>query len=203
MRRLAILIPLFLAVGCAHTAQYKPEYVREEIDRIQPTIQGTALVVTEPVDDAKLYSQHPSSWTGKTNTFNVKLGEFLRDITVAALSKKFEGGAKSSNAMPTDSNYRVVVKPRILNFDYRYNQLKNLGMAITPEAKIDISVAVYDSTSKKVMEKTYQSNEYVSGGGYVMSMQPAEKVNKAIHQTLYLLVWKMTKDIEEYLGAAQ
>lgn len=198
MRRFAALLPVMLLSGCAYTAQYKPSYINEEAWRLQPTIPGSVVVVTDPADDMKVYSQHPSSWTGAATTFRAKLGESLREVTLAVLSRRFKGGAQHSPEVPSGSDDRVIVKPRMSTFEYRYNQLKNLGLMITPEAKVSIGVSLYAPSGETLMEKTYES-DYVTGGSYVISSRPPEKVNKAVHEALYQLVWQMTKDIEEQL----
>lgn len=189
---------LVIVSGCAHTAVYKPEYVASQTAGLSPTIAGSALVVTEPAQDARVYTEHPSSFTGAGTTFRIKLGEFLRDITVEVLSKKFKGSATHASQVPAHSDYRIVVKPTILEFDYRYNQLKNLGLFITPEVKIAIQVHVYDANNQEVMAKRYES-DFTSGGDYVASFKPAERINRAVHQVLFELIWQMAKDLEQHL----
>lgn len=199
MRRagLVAILALFLG-GCSHYAKYQPDYFAPELANVQPSIEGQALVVTEPIHDEKVFSQHPSSLTGAGLTFKAKIGEFVRDMTVSVLARKFKGGAVRGTEVPTGSAYRIVVKPEVLNFDYEYNQLKNLGFAITPQAQVDLYAYLYDANGKKLMEKKYSSG-FVSGGTYLISLKPPERVNRALHQALFLAVSQLANDIEQQL----
>jgi len=121
-----------------------------------------------------------------------------KNIALEVFSKKFKEGAYHSNKLENTQNYSIVIRPEILNYDYRYNQLKNLGFAITPEAKIDLFVYLYDKQGKLVLEKKYES-EYLSGGSYMVSFSPHEKVNKAIHEVIYNLLNNISHDVEATL----
>jgi hypothetical protein len=200
MKRLAVIVLLACAAsGCAHVAQYRTEYVTGQIRHFTPSIDGEALVVTEPAQDEKLYSGHPSSFTGMTTTFEATVGRFLRETMVKVLSYKFTGGAKHAHELPQGTGtYRVVVKPKIVNFDYRYNQLKNLGFAITPEAKVELQVSVFDREGSTLLEKRYES-DFVSGGAYVADFQPGEKINRAVHRALVEVTNQVAEDIEQAL----
>ena len=201
MKRLAILILLACAAsGCGHVAQYRTEYVASQIRHFTPHIDGEALVVTDPAQDEKLYTRHPSSLTGMAMTFDAKVGLFLREVMVKVLSHTFRGGAKHANKLPQGTGTsRVVVKPTIVDFDYRYNQLKNLGFAVTPEAKVELQVSVSDSHGALLLEKRYESG-FVSGGSYMVDFQPAEKINRAVHRALVEVTNQVTEDVEQALN---
>lgn len=200
MKRLVVVALLVWgAAGCGHVAQYRTEYVTSQIRHFTPSIEGEALVVTEPAQDEQRYSQDPSSLTGMAMTFEAKLGQFLREIMVTVLSHKFIGGAKAAHELPQGTEtYRVVVKPKLLGFDYRYNQLKNLGFAVTPEAKVELQVSVFDRTGRALLDKQYES-DFVSGGTYVADFQPAEKINRAVHRALVEVANQVAEDIEQAL----
>lgn len=202
MKQFAVLVMAAFLTGCAHTANYRPQYVSDQLVLVRPTLEGAALVVTEPAEDQRVYSAHPSSWTGAALTFEATLGEFLRDMTVDVLSRKFKGPVRHAAQLPTEAagSYRIVVRPKILHFDHRYNQLKSLGMYVTPEAKIVLFVRLYDAQGRQLLEKTYES-DYTSGGGYVVSLKPAERINRAVHRNLFDLILRMANDIEQHLQA--
>ena len=185
--------------GCGHTASYRDSYVMAHIKNFQPTIQGQALVVTEPARDDQVYSAHPSSLTGALLTFDAKAGYFLRETMVKVLSYAFIGGATHANTVPQDTHaYRIIVKPMLHTFDYRYNQLKNLGFAITPEASVAVQVSVLDSAGQVLLDKRYESG-YVSGGAYVVDLNPPEKINQALHRALTETANQVAQDIEAAL----
>lgn len=195
---LTLLLASFIVSGCGHVGRYRQDYVMLQVSQTQATLDGKALVVTESIENHKVYSEHPSSLTGSATTYEAKLGEYLRDITLAVLKRKFKGGAEESSSVPNESDYRIVIKPKILNFDYRYNQLKNLGIWITPESKIDLYVYLYDGNGTQIMEKEYKG-DYISGGGYVVHFRPGEKINRAVHLAILDTVEQMVQDIESIL----
>jgi hypothetical protein len=200
MKRLVIGVVLVWAVsGCAYVGQYRREYVAGHMQHFTPTIEGTALVITDPAQDEKLYSVQPSSVTGAATTFKARVGEFLRDVFVEVLSHQFTEGAEHAREFPLETHtYLVTVKPQLLTFDYRYNQLKNLGFLVTPEAKVSIQVTVADREGRTLFERTYDS-DFVSGGSYMVDFQPAEKINRAVHRALVTLAEQVAKDIEQAL----
>ena len=202
MRRVVAVGLCLLLSGCAHMATYRPEYIARELPQIQGTIEGKVLIVTEPVQDTKVYSQHPASMTGVAWVHRVKLGEFLSNITLAVLSRKFKGGAEHAAEMPESSDYRIVVRPEVLNFEYWYSQLRNLGLFITPEARIDLYARLYGEHGQKLWENTYQSKR-ISGGGYIVSLHPQERINRAVHRALMKVVVQMADDIEAHLRGAE
>jgi hypothetical protein len=194
---LFILFALTLS-NCSYSTNYNASYISEELANVSQTIDGKALIFTETKEDEKVYNQKPSSLTGGGTTLSAKVGEVLRNISLEVFSKKFSEGAYHSNNLDDTENYSIVIKPEVLNYDYRYNQLKNLGFAITPEVKIDLFVFLYDKQRKLLLEKKYES-EYLSGGSYLASFSPHEKVNKAIHMTIYNLLNEVSYDIEATL----
>ena len=201
MRTRWSFLPLILLIsGCASVAQYHSDYIAPQLSNMPATIPGKALVVTNPVYDEKPYTFHPSSLTGSASTFEIKLGRFLREITLSVFSKRFEEGAEHAAEVPTTSSYAIVVTPEILDFDYRYNQLKNLGFAVTPEVKIELYARFYDATGKKLFEKKYAS-EYRSGGSYVMSLNPPERINHSTHTTLTELAVLIANDAGAYISS--
>ena len=193
-----ILIAAIALSGCTTVVRYNPSYLEEATQDIKPTIEGKALIVTERKEDERLYSQKPSSLTGASNTLQGKFGEYLWKIAETVFDESFKEGAEHSYETETENGYRVIIKPEILNFDYKYNQLKNIGFAITPESSFGLYVEVFDGTGTQIFERKYES-DYVSGGTYMMNFSPAEKVNKSVHRALVQLMIEVSKDLDKEL----
>jgi uncharacterized lipoprotein YajG len=197
-----VWLSVLLVTGCSHTGSYRQQYVSLELAVIEASLDGKALVVTDPKADERVYAVHPSSLTGRTSVYRAKLGAFLRRITVSALQEKFREGADHSVIRPNESPYRMTIEPTIVDYDYRYNQLRNLGLWITPEAKITIRVSIYNESGHLVMQQQYEST-YRSGGGYAVDFRPGEKINKATHQAIVEVVKRMIEDIEVAVSQAE
>ena len=166
----------------------------QQLSLIEAKFDGQALVLTDSKEDLKLYQQGPSSLTGAATSLSINVGGYLKDISVEVFSRLFKEGAIHSNNENESGEYVVIIKPEILNYDWRFNQLKNLGFAITPETKIDLLVTLKDSKGKVLLEKKYES-DYLSGGSYLASIKPHEKVNKSVHQSIYNLLMLVAEDI--------
>ena len=191
---LSLSILGFLLVGCAFKGQYQPKLLSQQLSLIEAKFDGQALVLTDSKEDLKLYQQGPSSLTGAATSLSINVGGYLKDISVEVFSRLFKEGAIHSNNENESGEYVVIIKPEILNYDWRFNQLKNLGFAITPETKIDLLVTLKDSKGKVLLEKKYES-DYLSGGSYLASIKPHEKVNKSVHQSIYNLLMLVAEDI--------
>jgi hypothetical protein len=195
---LVLLVLMVVVNGCAHHVNYNPNYISSELSHISETIDGKALIYTEIKQDEKVYSQVPSSFTGSATTLYVKIGEILKNISVEVFSKKFKEGAYHSNNLENTEDYSIIIRPEIFYFDYRYNQLKNLGFAITPETKISLFVFLYDKQKKLISQKRYES-DYLSSGTYLISFSPWERINQSIHQTIYKMLNEISFDVESSL----
>ncbi len=188
--------------GCTTTVHYNPDYLEHAFKSVEPSIDGKALIVTEEKNDYRFYSQSPSSLTGAALKTVGNFGQHLSEIAQSYFDRSFTVGAAHSNEVSANGNYRLIIQPEIVRFDYRYNGLKNLFFAITPESKLDLYVAVYDGDGVMLFEKKYVS-DYVSGGTYLVSFKPAEKINKSIHKALLKLMTEVSEDIESELYRKQ
>lgn len=195
----ALLLSVVAFSGCTTTVRYNPEYLGQSFRNIEPSVEGKALIVTEKKQEYRFYSQNPSSVTGSALKVVGNFGQHLSEITQNYFERLFEAGVDHSHEFQTNENYRLIIQPEISRFDYRYNGLRNLFFAITPESKFDLYVAIYDGTGALVFEKTYVS-PYVSGGTYWISFKPAEKINRSIHKALFQLLAEVSEDIEDQFG---
>ena len=104
----------------------------------------------------------------------------------------------SSNLNDDQLGYIVAVKPRIQRFEYAYNQLKNVGFAITPQVWVDLEVIAYAPDGKVLINKVYESG-LCEGESYLMSGSPAEKINQEVHQALWQLMAQAIAELETAL----
>lgn len=199
-------LALFLLVvafsGCTTTVRYNPKYLDQSFRNVETSIEGKALILTEEKEEYRFYSQSPSSFTGATLKVVGNLGQHLSEVAQNYFERSFKEGVSHSHELKTDNNYRLTIQPEIVRFDYRYNGLKNLFFAITPESKFDLYVAIYDRKGDLVFEKKYVT-PYISGGTYLISFNPAEKINKSIHKALFQLMIEVSEDVEDYFEAGK
>jgi len=174
---------LFLS-ACSYNAGFNSTYLPPE--GITTKINERVLIVMSEQEQEWVYSGNPTSFTGGATTLTIPLGNITKQIAIEVFSRHFRS-ADSAKGLPTDSTYRIAVNPRVSHFEYAYNQLKNLGFAITPEIKLDLDVKMFDSLGKQVMQKTYSAG-LRSGESYMVSGSPAEKINQTLHRALFELM---------------
>jgi hypothetical protein len=192
-----LLAASLLLAGCSFNAGYNPSYLP-----MQPMglgIPGKSLVVLDTGDASWTYSGKPTSFTGSGTTLTLPLGEITRQVALKVFGAAFKDGADFRNAAGDATGYRLIVKPKITRFTYAYNQLKNLGFAVTPQANLDLHVTLVSPDGKTLLDKDYASG-LTEGGSYVLSGKPAEKVNQILHQTLFKLMTDAALDAKTALG---
>lgn len=169
------------------------------MNTLQPLVNGKALIYTEAADDQYVFSGHPTSFTGSGTTLSIPLGLITKQIAIIVFGKIFREGADSANSIDKATNYTVVVTPKVTHFEYAYNQLKNLGFAITPETRLTLNVKLFDKNNKLIFEKSYDSS-LASGETYVISGEPDEKVNQIVHKTLFDLMRQAAMDAAQVIA---
>ncbi len=198
--RLIVLTALALFWGgCAFNAGYNPSYISSQPMALGAS--GKALLVMDSADANWVFSGGPTSLTGAGTTLTAPLGEITKQIALKVFGAAFKDGVDFRDAVGDASSYRLVVRPKLATFTYAYNQLKNLGFAITPQATLQLRVTLLSPGGKTLLEKTYSSGT-VDGDTYVLSGQPAEKVNQLLHQVLFKMMTDAAMDAKLALEQA-
>lgn len=193
LTKLLLLVSLAtLMIGCTSTAKYDSTYVKE-FTHVPKKLDGQALIYTSASEDASVITQNPSSFTGSATTLILPMGEMLWRIAESAFGDIFVGGADHSNNLSSAQSYSIIVRPSSTVFDYKYNQLKNAGLAVTPQVEVGIAVSVADSNGMVILDKSYSSG-LVDGDTYFFGGQPAERINKAAHMLLGELMNEAARD---------
>ncbi len=187
------LLAIALLSGCAHTGSYNQAYLAAA-RRPAIVADGKVLVVTAPADDQFVFSGKPTSFTGSANTLTLPVGSILRESALAAFADTFKGGATAAAAGSATEGGALIVAPRLLSFTYEYNQLKNIGFAITPTAVIKVKVSVLDAKGQALWSRDYDSGN-VEGPSYMISGAPAEEIVKVAHKAAYEVMYKAARDI--------
>jgi hypothetical protein len=193
----AVLVVVLLS-GCSHTATYNSAYLSGPPPAGSDRMDGKVLIYTERADDNYVFTGNPTSFTGSGTTLSEPLGQITREVAVYVYGRHFKDGADSSNKPENISGYRAIVRPRILSYEYEYNQLQNLGFAITPGVKIEIDTQLLDQSGKTVFSKKYASG-LSQGHTYMVSGEPGERINQLTHETMYKLMEQSVQDIKEVL----
>lgn len=200
MKRTATLFVILtvLLAGCSHVATYNPAYLSAPPPAASERMDGKVLVYTERADDNYVFSGNPTSFTGGATTLTVPLGQITREVAVYAFGRHFKDGADASNKLENLAGYRAIIRPRVLSFTYEYNQLQNLGFAITPGVTLEIETQLLDQSGKTVYAKKHAS-ALAQGQAYMVSGTPGERINQLVHETLYKLMDEAARDVKRAL----
>ena len=197
----AALAVLMLA-GCAMTSTYNQGYLAAARRPAAVQADGRALIVTAPEDDAYVYTGRPTSFTGSATTLTMPLGAIVRESAKAAFADTFKGGAEAAGAVKEADRYAVIVTPKLTSFSYEYNQLKNIGFAVTPTASVVVDVRALDASGQTRWQRSYASGP-VEGPAYMLNTSPQEEISKVTHKALYDLFAAAAADIARGTASGQ
>ena len=199
---LPLALTLIVLLGCAHTGTYNAGYLAAARRPVAAPCDGRVRVVTTEAEDAKIYKGNPTSFTGSATTLTVPLGAIIKEATVAAFSDAFRGGAEASASVHDADRFAAVVSPHPVSFSYAYNELKNVGFAITPTAVVSIDVHVLDASGAIRWQKAYASGP-VEGPSYMLNTAPQEEIVKVTHKAVYDLMAKAASDVSAQFVASR
>ncbi len=185
-----------LLAGCAFNAGYNPAYLPQEAQKLG--LHGKSLVVLSTADAGWSYTGNPTSFTGSGTTLTLPIGEITKQVALRVFGAAFQDGADFANDVTGAEKYRLIVKPKVNKFTYAYNQLKNLGFAITPTVDIELHVMLLAPDGATLLDKTYGTGP-TEGASYMVSGQPAEKINQILHQHLFKLMTDAAQDAKAAL----
>jgi hypothetical protein len=191
------LFASLLLAGCSFNAAYNPDYLPKQ--PLSLGIAGKSLVVLETGDASWTYTGSPTSFTGGGTKLTLPIGEITREVALKVYGAAFKDGADFRNTAGSAAGYRLIVKPKVASFTYAYNQLKNLGFAITPQVKLDLHVTLVSPDGRTLLDKYYTSG-LAEGDTYFVSGKPAEKVNQIFHLTLFKLMTDSALDAKKALN---
>lgn len=198
---LSATLAALLLSACAPMATYNPAYVTPPTTPEAAKLPGKAMVYTVKADDDTPWTGQPTSFTGSATTLTIPLGVIAREIAATVFGDAFREGAVKANALPAaGAGYRVIVQPKVTSFSYAYNQLKNLGFAITPTVILSLEVTLLDTTGKTLEQRRYDSGT-VEMPAYMISGEPGEEIGKAAHKAVFDLMVRAAADVREWLRA--
>ncbi len=177
--RLVAAIALLALGACASTLESRPDYV-VVAGGGGVGLKAHGVIVMDADLRQKTITAHPNSLTGAATTITLPIGQIISDVAEKVLSPVFSDGI-SSAPTPAPGAYDVVL--RLDDFEYKYDQLSNLGFAITPKVSVSLTIEAIGPDGQRLFRKTYERKDY-SSGTYVASLQPAERVNRSLHLAL-------------------
>ncbi len=156
--KLTAVFLLFLITSCTTSLAYNPAFEGTLASIPGAQLNGRGVILTTEVDDNYVFVGNPTSFTGGGTGISIPLGLITKEIAQHAFERMFSEGVVQTRNLDSISSYEIVITPRVTNFSYAYNQLKNAGFLVTPQVDISISVDIFDSEKNNI-----RSNIFTSG----------------------------------------
>lgn len=190
LRKLAIVgAAAFFLTACTSTHSYNPTYFTDPM--VTGTKDGSGSVLLSSSDANTPSKANPASFTGGATSVSVPLNLIVAEAAVKAFDRALQGSVARVEQPTPGSGY--LITPALASFSYKYDQLSNLGFAVTPKVTMQVRVRVTDPSGAVVLEKTYARQD-VSGGTYVASLKPAERINRAFHEAALSIMAEAAND---------
>ena len=189
------LAAAFIA-GCK-TVAYNPSYIRPVAEGVTPRYPGKLLILTSPSEDQYVFHGHPDSLTGCAWNLKVPFGEMVKKSSGEIYGHLFQSGYEFGS-VANSNDFAVSIHPKIEDFAWRMNQLKNFGFAITPQIKMTLDLNLLSADQKVLLRRQYESG-WVNGNSYVITLAPFDAVSVVIHKTLANLMVDSIRDFDAAL----
>ena len=114
-------------------------------------------------------------------------------------------GVDFVESLEGQADYVFALEGGMQEFLYSYTKVIDAGFDedepevwITPEIDIAFAVKGYDRAGALVLDKTYDSGVR-AGESYTVTSRPAERINRALHETLHALMLDVANDVRPLL----
>jgi hypothetical protein len=194
MHRLLTFSLLFLIASCTTPLAYNPAYEGTLTPVPGAQLSGRGVILTTEADDNYVFAGGPTSFTGAATNISIPLGLITKEIAQHAFERMFSEGVVQTRNLESISSYEVVITPRVRNFSYAYNSLKNAGFLITPQVDMSISVDILDSEKNNIRSNTFTSGTK-DGDSYAMSANPGDRINRLVHEVVTELLNQAASDV--------
>ncbi len=196
LRLVILAFGVVFFAGCK-TVAYNPSFIRPVAQSVEPRYPGKLLILTTPSDDQFVFRGRPHSLTGVAWKLKVPFGEITKKASGEIYGHLFQSGYEFGR-VPNPNRFVVTIKPKIEDFAWRMNQLKNVGFAITPQIKMTLDVELLAADQSVLLRRQYESG-WVDGNSYVLNLSPFDAVSLVIHKTMANLMVDSIRDWDAVL----
>jgi len=178
-----VAVSAFTLAGCAFESGLNPAHFQYAPRVYDAKVPGRGAIEMSKAAQEESFSGNPTSFTGGGTTLTMPIGLITREAATTAFRDVFADGVALVESAAGQAGYAAVVRPRVAAFDYQYNQIRNLGFAVTPIVEMTLSVSLSDASGKTIWERDFESGS-VQGETYFLSGSPGEQISKTAHRAL-------------------
>jgi hypothetical protein len=189
-----VFAPLVLG-GCSFQGGLNTTYYQYAAHAYTTKIPGKGAIEMSAADQKETFTGKPTSFTGGGSTLTLPLGQITMEAAKLAFNDVFTQGVQVVESVPTQG-YVATIRPKVTQYSYEYNQLKNVGFAITPTAVLTLDVTLRDGAGQTVWQKKFESGVY-EGPAYMMSGSPGEEISKTTHRAIMKVMQDAADEVQK------
>lgn len=200
MNNYKFLPAIILFIGsCSYDASFRQDFVpaTPSLSSMQK-LDGKGLVIMSLSEENFIFSDNPASYTGAATSLTIPIGKVIKQIALEVFGSTFSEGAYFSNNSDNSENYVLMINPIVKLDNYKYDQLENLGFAVTPKVSVSAKITVRSPDNSTIFDKNYSYVD-MKASAYVFASSPDEKVNELIHQAIHKILLESLTDIRNNL----
>lgn len=199
--RIARVLVLVAALGatsaCTNTVGFRADYLAPTNASVRAP--GSGAVAMSPGVEQAISDVKPSSFTGGATTLRLPVGKIAKEAALAVFGATLEGGVISVSDVAGPSGKSYLIEPTVTAFSYKYDQLSNLGFAVTPRVDVSVQMRIRDNSGGFILDRVYQKSH--AQGTYLASVQPHERVNRTLHQAVQMIMTEAARDFAAAVAA--
>ena len=178
--------------GCTVKVPMAPDARNIEYKEKLPVTAG--LLISENTRQY-VFRGKPESFTGGARPHEFPLGKTLELASKLIFAELFEDVSLIRH-LEEGQRFKLIIKPQIDDFHFRYDQLSHAGFAVSCLSSIKVTITLF-SEDAKIWEKTIESPE-VRKGPWMLNVEyekdMGESASEALVYTLNQLALEIAKD---------
>jgi hypothetical protein len=178
--------------GCTVKVPMTPDVRNIEYKEKLPVTAG--LLISENTRQY-VFRGNPESFTGGARPHEFPLGETLELASKLIFAELFED-VSLIRRLEEGQRFKLIIKPQIDDFHFRYDQLSHAGFAVSCLSSIKVTITLY-SDGSKIWGKTVESPE-VRKGPWMLNVDYerdlGESASEALIYTLNQLALEIARD---------
>ena len=187
-----LLLPLLIVVfyGCTVKVPMTPDCRNIEYNEKLPVEAG--LLISENTRQY-VFRGNPESFTGGGRPHEFPLGETLELASKIIFEELFED-VSLIRRLEEGQRFKLIIKPQIDDFHFRYDQLSYAGFAVSCLSSIKVKITLY-SEDAKIWEKTVESPE-IRKGPWMLNVDYERDLGESASEALVYALNQLALEIE-------
>jgi hypothetical protein len=139
-----------------------------------------------------IFRGKPESFTGGARPHEFPLGETLELASKLIFAELFED-VSLIRSLEEGQRFKLIIKPQIDDFHFRYDQLSHAGFAVSCLSRIKVTIILF-SEDAKIWEKTIESPE-VRKGPWMVNIEYEKEMGESASEALVYTLNQLALEI--------